>query len=101
MSFLVRVVNEGAIAVAAGVVVRFEVEDGSHLVAGETSTTGLLLPGESEEVSVTWNVPDGVREVELTAVVDPPDGAGFGEVRECDEANNRAGPVRASCEGLF
>jgi len=95
----VRVVNQGARGVLPPLRVRFELHRAGALVGTEeTATIDALLPGESEQVTVTFALESTeAATYEVTAQVDPDEGSGFGEVRECDEDDNGAGPVDAPC----
>jgi hypothetical protein len=100
-----RVLNQGARAVASGVTVAFSVTlpDGTEIDAGSVATTGTILPGESEEVRLPWDIPEDMElgTFDIRAVVDPATDPEFGMVRECDEANNTAGPVEAQCTSVL
>lgn len=56
-----------------------------------------------EEVRLPWDIPEGMEleTFEIRAVVDPETDSGFGLVRECNEANNTAGPVEAQCTSVL
>jgi hypothetical protein len=97
----VRVINMGARGVPAGQQVLFTITlpDGTEEEAGPALTSAVILPGESEEVRLRWEIPEGLEYAVflVRAVVDPDSGTGFGETRECDEDNNEAGPIEAGC----
>ncbi len=84
----VTIANDGALGVGPGVGVEVVATFGGSTVdLGRVETTGRLLPGQSETVSVEWEVPEQVREgsVSLSATVD-----GADEINECDSDNNTA-----------
>jgi hypothetical protein len=95
-----RVYNHGAIGVLGPVVVRFTLSLAGNVIAtADTATTHGLLPGESEQVSAALPLQAGtLTGYEISAMVDPDDGSGFGLIRECNEANNGAGPIAAQCQ---
>lgn len=94
-----RVFNRGARGVLPPVRVRFTLMlDGAVVATGKAATTHTLLPGESELVSTSLPLEPGKLDgYALWVEVDPDDGSGFGEVRECVEDNNTAGPTTVSC----
>jgi hypothetical protein len=84
----VTVANDGALGVGPGVVVGVEARvDGSMVDIGGVQTTRRLLPGQSETVSTSWELPEAARQgtftVETTADAD--DG-----LNECRNDNNSA-----------
>lgn len=84
----VAVANDGALGVGPGVVVGVEARvDGSMVDVGEVQTTRRLLPGQSETVSTSWELPEAARQgiftVETTADADD-------AVNECRDDNNEA-----------
>ncbi len=98
----VRVLNQGALGVLAGIPVAFYAEPGGPgtprelLAVGQTTLK--LLPGMSEIVEVAWQPPQGQPwPLPVVAVVDD-DGTGSGgNSAECVEDNNTAGPHFAFC----
>ncbi len=93
----VRVVNSGALGVLAGLKVAFYALGPPRVLLGVGRTTGTLLPGQGEVVTLTVS-PDGgsFANTDVIAVVDD-DGTGAASVSECHEDNNQAGPVRVTC----
>ena len=84
LTVTVKVWNRGAVPVAAGVPVRFRAQPGGQ-VYGVASTQGRILPGLSEDVSLTIAAPPQVPTsiaMDLDAGQD-----GQGVVGECDERN--------------
>ena len=94
-----RVFNRGALGVLPPILVRFTLAlEGSTIATVDAQTTHTLLPGESEQVSVSLPLEAGTLDgYEITATVDPDSGSGFGTVRECDEDDNTTGPIQAAC----
>ncbi len=100
----VRVLNQGALGVLAGIPVAFYAEPGGPGTArellGVALTTEKLLPGMSEVVEISWPVPRGqLWPLPVIAVVDD-DGTGNGTSSECVEDNNTAGPLQAYCGSI-
>jgi hypothetical protein len=84
----VTVKNEGSQGVAAGVPVEVSVtHNGTTTVIGTTQTTGNLLPGARETVTITWVIPQQFIDdgFELKAIVDS-----TASTNECIEDNNDA-----------
>jgi len=83
-----RVTNGGGAQVSSGVPVAFYLGGSGQVLINTATTTRALSPGQSEDVSVTWN---GAMAGDHTIViVADDDGAGNGQVIECDEGNNSA-----------
>jgi hypothetical protein len=101
MSFTLtaRVVNQGALGVLAGIKVAFYLDGMPPTLIGVATTTHALLPGESEVVSVVFTPPSGMGPWNVFVVVDD-DGTGHGQSSECDEMNNKAGPIAVSCSSI-
>ncbi len=98
----VRVVNRGARGVPAGVLVRFTAQGGPFAtpVTVDAHTTRTLLPGDSEVVSASVMVSTGgMGTFNVTATVDPAMAPAIGNVRECVEDDNNAGPAAGTCDG--
>lgn len=84
----VTVENQGAIGVGPGVNVAVEgTVGGSDVQIGDVQTTQRLLPGQSETLSITWDISESARSepFSATATVDPDE-----NVNECREMNNSA-----------
>jgi hypothetical protein len=93
----VRVSNQGALGVLAGIPVAFYEEVPPRALLGVAHTAGKLLPGESEVVTLAWTPPRGRQwPARIIAVVDD-DGTGEGVSSECVEDNNTALPVLTLC----
>lgn len=93
----VRVVNSGALGVLAGVRVAFYALGPPRTLLGVGRTTGTLLPGQAEVVTLALSADGGTFSgTEVIAVVDD-DGTQAAQVSECREDNNQAGPVRVTC----
>ncbi len=85
-----RIGNGGAVDLGPGMPVAFYEWDGAgpaipNLI-GTTATSGTLVPGEFEDVSVAWNAPRSGTV--LIGVVANDDGTGSGPATDCDETNN-------------
>lgn len=90
-----RVVNQGALGVLPGLKIAFYSATSPLTLIGVGQTTGRLLPGQSELVSIT--VPDWTYGlVSMVAVADD-DGTGTGAVSECHEDNNTSEPLTVGC----
>jgi len=87
----VTVRNSGALGVPPGIAVwaRATLPDATVVDLGVERTTTYLLPGGSEVVVFTWDLPGGFTFPDFTieAIVDD-DGTGAGAYNECDESNN-------------
>lgn len=94
-TFEVSVCNRGLEAVSPGVPVTFFAEGESICVGSRTA--GILMPGDCEDVSCTWDEAPS-EPVDVTVVADD-DTAGFGVTyRECREGNNTATFGEDSCD---
>ncbi|MFH1434316.1 MAG: VCBS repeat-containing protein [Pseudomonadota bacterium] len=98
----VRVVNLGSAGVGAGVPVGFYegTPAGVHTLLGMSTTREVLLPGMSELVSFTWEVPPEEERSEFTfyAVVDDVEASGTEiAVHECNEDDNVSATVDVIC----
>jgi hypothetical protein len=82
----VTVANRGALGEPAGIPVNVVVEHNSTTTSIATlQTTQRLLPGQTEILSTSWDVPAGFWQdgFVLRAAIDPD-----GQINECDETNN-------------
>lgn len=77
----VRVLNEGTSDANGILVTFFDVNDADPIRIGEDIGIGRLAPGESQDVSIAWDVPAGSHD--LYVVVDY-----LNTIPESDEANN-------------
>ena len=95
----VRVANSGSLGVAPGVKValyRGQLLSAYHLV-GLASTTKVLLPGGSQLLKVSYQMPKGsFGPFDFWAKADD-DGKGKSAVAECDENNNTAAITDVKC----
>ena len=102
LRLVARVANEGALGVPAGVAVAFY--EGSEAMPGALlgvqRTSGPLLPGESETVSLEVDVPAGEPPYGFFARVDD-DGTGMGGVAECDEDDGAASIASVQCPRIM
>ncbi|MBL8949896.1 MAG: hypothetical protein JNK82_03905 [Myxococcaceae bacterium] len=97
LSVSVRVVNSGALGVLSGVRVAFYSAGPPRALLGVGRTSGTLLPGQGEVVTVSLSRDGGsFAGTEVIAVVDD-DGTGAAAVSECHEDNNVVGPARVTC----
>jgi hypothetical protein len=90
----VRIWNRGAVPAAAGVPVTFRADPGGALY-GKAQTTGMILPGRFEDVTLRIAAPP--REPSGVEIRIDADEAGRGVVGECDEANNVVRAGEAFC----
>ena len=90
----VLIANRGSLGVANGVQVAVYLDqNGQRTLLGVTQTSRDLLPGASELVTFTWEVPQAMRETGLSFVVVADDnGTGLGLHNECIETNNSTEP---------
>ena len=91
-----RVVNQGALGVLPGQNVAFYSGSAPQTLVGVGHTTGRLLPGQSELISLTVPAWTPGLFLSVEAVVDD-DGTGGGEVSECKEDNNVSAPLNMGC----
>ncbi|OIP43989.1 MAG: hypothetical protein AUK47_01730 [Deltaproteobacteria bacterium CG2_30_63_29] len=91
LTLTVDVNNDGAQGVGSGVPVSFYLvnADGSRTYLGTSTTTAVMLPGNFETVSFTWDIPLPLQggSFEFVVVVDDP-GDGSSVNNECHEDNN-------------
>ncbi len=94
LALQVTVVNQGCLGVGPGVVVVFVDEFGTTL--GLAVTKGAIAPGTGEVVTSASTSLSGQFSVDVEAIVDDPSFS-EGQLNECEEGNNRIGPITASC----
>jgi hypothetical protein len=100
ITLVVRVLNQGAATVPAGVPVTFYRSTPMPTTLGTVLTQGALLAGASETVSLDIPVlalggnSDTIQNV---YVVVNDDGTGHGTIHECDETNNTSPTIPVSC----
>ncbi|MBS1252762.1 MAG: hypothetical protein MAG451_01804 [Anaerolineales bacterium] len=90
VSLIARVSNDGPQPALAGVSVAFYLGDpnaGGALI-DTAATTAQLLPGDSEDVTVTWET-ETAGDYDIYIVADD-DGTGSGQIPECSEEDNAA-----------
>ncbi|MEO7110754.1 MAG: hypothetical protein ABI183_09975, partial [Polyangiaceae bacterium] len=96
-----RVANNGSLGVPAGIKVDFYLgTNASGLFLGEKMTTGALLPGASEVVSLTFTIAGHTAPFQFFVTVDGAEvdgGTSAGTVDECNEGNNSGGADGISC----
>ncbi len=101
MAFRVRVLNRGRAGATAGVPVVFFTGSptGTRTRLGRVVTTRRLLPGESETLSVPYDVPMAQRLMPVTVFVVINDGREMpvSTLHECRDANNTVGPQDFAC----
>ncbi len=101
MAFRVRVINRGRAGAPAGVPVTFFTTSaaGTRTLIGRAVTTRRLLPGESETLSVPYDVPMAERlmPMSVTAAVNDSREMPLATLHECREENNTVGPLRFAC----
>jgi hypothetical protein len=90
----VVVVNQGCLGVGPGVEVAFY--EATAGLLGVVTTTGPLVPGAAERVTLTVPPPAGVPAPWVVNAVVDDDGTGQGALNECDEQAN-ASPERIVC----
>ncbi|MDX9723524.1 MAG: hypothetical protein RBU37_22440 [Myxococcota bacterium] len=99
MSVMFRIQNDGWSAVPAGVPATvYVVRGGVDERIGKVQTTALLLPGESELLSLPYSIPSGEAfdPVSFRVIVNDPSDGPIGELIECRPANN-SGQVSGQC----
>jgi hypothetical protein len=82
--------NDGSLSVPPGILTHVTVSgSGESFDLGAFATTEWLLPGQSEELEVVFELPPTpeIDTIVVTATVDD-DGTGAGQYNECDEADN-------------
>jgi hypothetical protein len=99
----VRLLNQGSSSAPPGIPVAFweGTPDGEHTLVGVVTTDRRLYPGESTVLSIEFEVPSGMEDVEFTfyVVVDS-DGTDGGVVHECLEDNNASDPFTGFCTSI-
>jgi hypothetical protein len=96
----VRVINRGRAGAPSGVPVTFYVGDpmGMRMRVGRAVTTRRLLPGESEVLSVRYDIPPAQREgFQVFVVVNDTSDMPLTSLHECRTQNNTVGPRRVAC----
>jgi hypothetical protein len=91
--------NDGSLSVPPGILTHVTVSGGGESFdLGAFATTEWLLPGQSEELEVVFELPPApeIDTIIVTATVDD-DGAGAGQYNECDEADNALVSNPISC----
>jgi hypothetical protein len=97
------VLNEGSRGVDAGVNVGFYrvLENDDVVFLGSSQTAQAILPGMTEYVAFTWDIPEDMSPVPTTftflAVVDDP-AVGEVAIHECVETDNEIGPAEVTCD---
>ena len=92
--------NDGSLSVPPGILTHVVVttDDARVFDLGTVATTDWLLPGQSEQLEVVFEVPAGpsVTGIVVSATVDD-DGAGGQQYNECDDDNNGAASNPMTC----
>jgi hypothetical protein len=95
--------NDGSLSVPPGILTHVVVAtDGAQVFdLGAVATTEWLLPGQSEQLEVAFEIPEGseIARLVVSATVDD-DGMGGGQYNECQEDNNRATSNPISCPSV-
>ncbi|MBW2212193.1 MAG: hypothetical protein JRG67_14360, partial [Deltaproteobacteria bacterium] len=95
--------NDGSLSVPAGILTHVLVTTDDHRVfdLGTVATTDWLLPGQSEQLAVVFEVPEGpqVTGIVLSATVDD-DGRGGQRYNECNDDNNTATSNPITCPSV-
>jgi hypothetical protein len=95
--------NDGALSVPPGIVTHVVVttDDAQVFDLGTVPTSHWLLPGQSEQLELVFEVPDGLAGARLvvSAIVDD-DGTGGQQYNECNEDNNEATSNPISCPSV-
>ena len=90
-TFAIVVGNDGSLSVPPGILTHLVVTTADERVfdLGAVATSAWLLPGQSEQIEVLFEIPDGpsVGAVVVTAIADE-DGMGGQQYNECDDENN-------------
>jgi len=100
-TFTVSVGNDGSLSIPPGIVTQVVVEtlDGEQRFdLGGVPTQSWLLPGQTEDLEVVFQIPEGadIEEVRVLARIDD-DGHGVDQYNECDEGNNDLASNPISC----
>jgi len=92
--------NDGSLSVPPGILthVVVTIDDAQVVDLGTVATRDWLLPGQSEQLEVVFEVPEGpqVTGIVVSATVDD-DGVGGQRYNECNEDNNRATSNPITC----
>ena len=92
--------NDGSLSVPPGILTRVVVttDDARVVDLGNVATRDWLLPGQSEQLEVVFEVPEGpqVTGIVVSATVDD-DGVGGQRYNECNEDNNQATSTPITC----
>lgn len=103
IALAVVVGNDGSLSVPPGILTHVVVAiDGAQVFdLGAVATTEWLLPGQSEQLEVAFEVPEGseIAGIVVSATVDD-DGMGGGQYNECQEDNNGATSNPISCPSV-
>jgi hypothetical protein len=103
ITLAVVVGNDGSLSVPPGILTHVVVAtDGAQVFdLGAVATTEWLLPGQSEQLEVAFEIPEGseIARLVVSATVDD-DGMGGGQYNECQEDNNRATSNPISCPSV-
>lgn len=95
--------NEGSLSVPPGILTHVVVTTDDQRVfdLGAIPSSDWLLPGQSEQLEVVFEIPDGpaVSAIVVSASVDD-DGMGGQQYNECDDANNAATSNPISCPSV-
>ncbi|MGB5697441.1 MAG: VCBS repeat-containing protein [Polyangiales bacterium] len=95
--------NDGSLSVPPGILTHVVVttDDARVFDLGAAPTQGWLLPGQSEQLEVVFEIPEGppVVSISVSATVDD-DGMGGQQYNECDDGNNRASSNPISCPSV-
>lgn len=90
LTVLVTLKNNGALGVPAGILLAATAHNNvtnEDIFIGAFPTTTPLFPGNTEQLSISWQPPAGWSDFVIRVTVDD-DGSGNGQYNECDEANN-------------
>ena len=92
--------NDGSLSVPPGILTHVVVttDDARVVDLGTVATRDWLLPGQSEQLEVVFEVPEGpqVTGIVVSATVDD-DGVGGQRYNECNEDNNQATSTPITC----
>jgi hypothetical protein len=95
----VRVVNRGRAGILAGVPIAFyEDAGGTPVLLGTVPLPYALLPGQGADVSFILAVTPGAPPIDVSVIVNPPDGAS--PSFECRADNNEATLFGVECPGI-
>ena len=102
-SLAVVVGNDGSLRVPPGILTHVVVttDDARVIDLGNVATRDGLLPGQSEQLEVVFDVPEGppVTGIVVSATVDD-DGMGGQRYNECNEDNNQATSNPITCPSV-